>query len=336
MAKMNLPTLNARTRPNADATTTPTQAIQAEPGPVFVTPAVDPDAEADAQRDRSVDIGDEAVEGMTAEIVTSAEQQEALERQHKMAASTDVTKMAVDMPRWGTPPQAPLAPRLAAEDIAKLEELSRSLLEVRSIAVAAQTTMQGIQKDLSYLAAIVSRGEAQTTEQIADLWKFITTDHKHSLGLDDEVAMLRSRLDAADALLSSRGLPTTAAVATKPTLKLHARRRIVHAATLEGDAVVLYYNPRQGHDGNDNQEFQLSKDNARNVWSGYQIEVPPGYVADVFVDGDVITSKQGHGDAEFILKMVTRGPNRTISSGNEICRLTLRKIEAMRLEVVQS
>ena len=146
--------------------------------------------------------------------------------------------------------------------------------------------------------------------------------------------MLRSRLDAVDTMLSSRGLPTTASVANKATLKLHPRRRVVHAAQLDGDAVVLYYNPRQGHDGNDNQEFQLSKDNARNVWSGYQIVVPPGYVADVFVDGDVITSKQGRGDAEFILKMVTRGPNRTISSGNEICRLTLRKIEAMKLEIV--
>lgn len=324
MAKMNLPTLNARTRPNADTTTTPAQTVQAEPGPVFVTPAVDPDAAVDAVRDRSVDIGDEPVEGMTTEVVTSTEQ-----LQQAKAQPT------ADMPRWGTPPQAPLAPRLAAEDIAKLEELSRSLLEVRSIAVAAQTVATTLKETIEHRFGVF---KLHFDTLIQEEWKTvrdqIATEHTHSLGLDDEVAMLRSRLDAADALLSSRGLPTTAAVATKPTLKLHARRRIVHAATLEGDAVVLYYNPRQGHDGNDNQEFQLSKDNARNVWSGYQIEVPVGYVADVFVDGDVITSKQGRGDAEFILKMVTRGPNRTISSGNEICRLTLRKIEAMRLEVV--
>ena len=329
MAKMNLPTLNARTRPNADATTTPTQAAQTEPGPVFVTPAVDPDAAVDAVRDRSVDIGDEPVEGMTAEVVTSTEQLQTTKVQPQQQS-------AADMPRWGTPPQAPLAPRyLDAADIAKLEELSRSLLEVRSIAVAAQTVATTLKETIEHRFGVF---KLHFDTLIQEEWKTvrdqIATEHTHSLGLDDEVAMLRSRLDAADALLSSRGLPTTAAVATKPTLKLHARRRIVHAATLEGDAVVLYYNPRQGHDGNDNQEFQLSKDNARNVWSGYQIEVPVGYVADVFVDGDVITSKQGRGDAEFILKMVTRGPNRTISSGNEICRLTLRKIEAMRLEVV--
>lgn len=333
MAKMNLPTLNARTRPNADTTTTPAQTVQAEPGPVFVTPAVDPDAAVDAIRDRSVDIGDEPVEGMTAEVVTSTEQLQQAKAQPQQPTA--------DMPRWGTPPQAPFAPRLAVEDIAKLDELSRSLLEVRSIAVAAQTAASKHPDAVTNLHNRISTIEnghsfalGSLKEETKALHKLVTDEHTHACGLDDEVAMLRSRLDAADALLSSRGLPTTAAVATKPTLKLHARRRIVHAATLEGDAVVLYYNPRQGHDGNDNQEFQLSKDNARNVWSGYQIEVPPGYVADVFVDGDVITSKQGRGDAEFILKMVTRGPNRTISSGNEICRLTLRKIEAMKLEVV--
>ncbi len=328
MAKMQLPSLNARTTPRPPADTTPGQA-QPDAGPVFVTPAIDPDAAADAQRDRSVDIGDEAVEGMTSEVVTTTAQPVQTQAQPVQAQQP-----AADMPRWGTPPTStPLSPRLAADDIAKLDEMARSQLEARSIAVAAQAAMKGIQKDLSYLAAIVSTAGLQTTEQLEKLKANIADEHTHSLGLDDDVAMLRSRLDAVDTMLSSRGLPTTASVANKATLKLHPRRRVVHAAQLDGDAVVLYYNPRQGHDGNDNQEFQLSKDNVRNVWSGYQVEVPPGYVADVFVDSDVITSLKGRTDGEFILKMVSRGATRTISSGGEICRLTLRKIEPVRLEV---
>lgn len=320
MAKMQLPSLNARTTPRPPVDTTPGQAAP-ETGPVFVTPAVDPDAAADAQRDRSVDIGDEAVEGMTSEVVTTTAQ-----------------PMQAQQP---APATAPLSPRLADDDIAKLDEMARSLLEVRGIAVTAQAAaakhpdaIANLHVRINTLESGIGYSLGTLKEEAKALHKLITDEHTHSLGLDDDVAMLRSRLDAVDTMLSSRGLPTTASVANKATLKLHPRRRVVHAAQLDGDAVVLYYNPRQGHDGNDNQEFQLSKDNARNVWSGYQIEVPPGYVADVFVDGDVITSKQGRGDAEFILKMVTRGPNRTISSGNEICRLTLRKIEAMKLEIV--
>lgn len=324
MAKMQLPSLNARTTPRPSVDTTPGQAAP-ETGPVFVTPAVDPDAAADAQRDRSVDIGDEPVEGMTAEVVTTT-------------AQPVQAQQPADMPRWGTPL---LSPRLAADDIAKLDEMARSLLEVRSIAVAAQAAATQLRRDHD---AVVKDTLTMVGNRAHDLDILLTGleavkhtvagEHTHSIGLDDDIAMLRSRLDAVDTMLSSRGLPTTASVANKATLKLHPRRRVVHAAQLDGDAVVLYYNPRQGHDGNDNQEFQLSKDNVRNVWSGYQIEVPPGYVADVFVDSDVITSLKGRTDGEFILKMVSRGATRTISSGGEICRLTLRKIEPVRLEVM--
>jgi len=338
MAKMQLPSLNARTTPRPSADTTPGQVQAQAEGPVFVTPAVDPDAAADAQRDRSVDIGDEPVEGMTSEVVTTTAQPVQTQAQPVQAQQP-----AADMPRWGTPPTStPLSPRLAADDIAKLDEMARSLLEVRSIAVAAQAAaakhpdaIANLHVRINTLESGIGYSLGTLKEEAKALHKLIADEHTHSLGLDDDIAMLRSRLDAVDTMLSSRGLPTTASVANKATLKLHPRRRVVHAAQLDGDAVVLYYNPRQGHDGNDNQEFQLSKDNVRNVWSGYQVEVPPGYVADVFVDSDVITSLKGRTDGEFILKMVSRGATRTISSGGEICRLTLRKIEPVRLEVVQ-
>lgn len=322
MAKVTLPTMKAYEKPQpprgvATATTQPKE-------PVFLTPAVDPDAEEDAVRDASVELGeDEAIKGMTAEVVTSA----------KQLAEIEATRAQASRPVEAAPPS--LTPRLAADDIARLEELSRTILEVRGLAVAAQTTITNYRAEIDHL---VSTLKLHFDVLVKDEWKLVrdqlADEHAHACGLDDEVAMLRSRLDAADKLLADRGLPTTASQA-KPTLKLHARRRLVHPAKLDGDAVVIYYNPRQGGEGSDNQEFTLSKDNVRNVWTGYLVEVPSGYVCDVFVGADVVFALVGKGDGEYIAKIWTRGANRTVSAGQEVCRLSLRRVEPMRLEVIR-
>lgn len=357
MAKMQLPQMKAYEKPQPPrdqivvATTQPTE-------PVFLTPAVDPDAVEDAVRDQSVEVGeDEAVEGMTAEVVTSVKQFEEVQarKTQEQRPEAAAAQADVNVPRWGTPP---LAPHLAADDVARLEELSRSVLETRSIAVAAQTMAQQLSTSLPlHVREITASLQAQIEQcrtwldtfkghystTVAKLEsdhkaiaKFIEDTNTYHSDLDDEVAMLRSRLDAADKLLQDRGLPTTASQA-KPTLKLHARRRLVYPAKLEGDVVVVYYNPRQGHDGGgtDNQEFTLSKDNVRNVWTGYLVEVPSGYICDVFVGADVVFALVGRGDSEYIAKIWTRGANKTVSAGQEVCRLSLRRVEPMRLELVK-
>lgn len=337
MAKMRLPQLKT-------VTYTPPVQPGADVGPAFVTPAQEDAATIaeDLTRDRSVEAAPGDVEGMTKEVVTSAEQLAQVEaeaqraKQDKGAQAYNNVPTAPpvdDMPRWGTPP---LAPRLAADDIAKFEEMSRTLLEVRGIAVAAQAKVNEIPDRMSHAVPAIQNSIVEFfSKRLNGIETSVADEHKYALELADEVAMLRSRLDAVDTLLASKGLPTTASTATKPVLKLHQKRRLVHAAKLDGDAVVLYYNPRQGFDGNDPQEFTLSRDNTRNVWCGYAVEVPADYVCDVFVDTDVVCTRRGKDEGEFILKMVTRGVNRTMASGSEVCRLTLRKVEAVRIEIVQ-
>lgn len=319
MAKMQLPQLKT-------VTYTPPVQPSGDVGPAFVTPAQEDAATIaeDLTRDRSVEAAPGDVEGMTKEVVTSVEQLEKAVKADAQPAQTNV-------------PSVPLAPRYYTDDdIAKLEELSRTLLEVRGIAVAAQNIASNVPYMITRLDAAESAIAAcALRNDLKQLQAAVADEHTHALELADEVAAIMRRLDAVDTLLASKGLPTTASTATKPVLKLHQKRRLVYAAQLDGDAVVLYYNPRQGFDGNDPQEFTLSRDNTRNVWCGYAVEVPVGYVCDVFVDTDVVCTRRGRDEGEFILKMVTRGVNRTMASGSEVCRLTLRKVEAIRIEIVQ-
>lgn len=326
MAKMTLPTMKAHDKPQPlkdDAGQTQAQQI----GPVLHAAAA---VEATSPGP-IVEIAEgEVVEGMTEAVVESAQ----------VETNTKDLSTESHMPRWGTPSTAP---RFAAGDIAKLEELSRTMLEVRGIATTALATAQQLSTSLPQHVSEVTRSlQAQVAQcqTWVDTFKAhyavtIADEHKHNLELADEVAMLRSRLDVADKLLSDRGLATTATAAQKPALKLHARRNLVFPARLEGDAVIVCYNPRQGVDGNDVQEFTLSKDNVRNVWTGYLVEVPVGYVCDVFVGADAVCALVGKGDSEYIAKIWTRGVNKTVSSGQEVCRLSLRRVEPMRLEVVQ-
>ena len=218
----------------------------------------------------------------------------------------------------------PLSPRLSDDNIARVEELARSIVEVRAIAVNASSKLETwilhvpafIQQEIRGVLATVN--DAQSLAQKA---------------LDEVVALrgLPQRLNNIDAVLESRGLPTSQSA---PTVKLTQMRRLVHPARVIDGVVTLFYNPRQGENGAvDPQDFQLSRDNVRKVWCGYRLEIPAGYIADVFVGNDLISSMSGRRDSEEILSLRTNGTNLTISSGQPIARLLLRKVEAAQLEI---
>jgi len=215
---------------------------------------------------------------------------------------------------------APLSPQLSVDNIARVEELARSIVEVRAVAVATEsrltTSMQWVQNEVAAVRQIVADG-FKLPADIAALPQALTA--------------LSQRLNNLDAILESRGMPTSASA---PTVKLTQMRRLVHPARVIDGVVTLFYNPRQGENGAvDPQDFQLSRDNIRKVWCGYRLEIPAGYIADVFVGNDLISSMSGRRDSEEILSLRTNGTNLTISSGQPIARLLLRKVEAAALEI---
>lgn len=219
---------------------------------------------------------------------------------------------------------APLSPQLSSDNDARVEELARSIVEVRAIAVNASSKLETwtlhvpafIQQEIRGVLATVN--DAQSLAQKA---------------LDEVVALrgLPQRLNNIDAVLESRGLPTSQSA---PTVKLTQMRRLVHPARVIDGVVTLFYNPRQGENGAvDPQDFPLSRDNVRKVWCGYRIEVPAGYIADIFVGNDLISSMSGRRDAEEILALRTNGTSTTVASGHPIARLLLRKVEPAALEI---
>ena len=222
---------------------------------------------------------------------------------------------------------APLPPAQANDNIARAEELARSIVEVRAIAVEAQNSVRNLVQQAQNLA-----GE---TSLLRDMWnagvKLPADISALPQKLADLVQSLLPRLNNIDASLASRGLPTSQSA---PTIKLTQMRRLVHPARVIDGVVTLFYNPRQGENGAvDPQDFQLSRDNVRKVWCGYRLEIPAGYIADVFVGNDLISSMSGRRDSEEILSLRTNGTNLTISSGQPIARLLLRKVEAAALEI---
>lgn len=220
-----------------------------------------------------------------------------------------------------TPAQhAPLSPQLSADNIARVEELARSIVEVRALIVASaaesRVAVQNLHSETSVLRDLLNNG-VKLPADIAALPQALTA--------------LSQRLNSIDAVLELRGLPTSQSA---PTVKLTQMRRLVHPARVIDGVVTLFYNPRQGENGAvDPQDFQLSRDNVRKVWCGYRLEIPAGYIADVFVGNDLISSMSGRRDSEEILSLRTNGTNLTISSGQPIARLLLRKVEAAALEI---
>jgi hypothetical protein len=178
-------------------------------------------------------------------------------------------------------PYAPLPPAQANDNVARGEELARSIIEVRAIAVGAESRMQN---EVAMLRQMLTKldNEHKGVDQ------FIRDVNANETETDQELAQLTTRLNNIDASLASRGLPTSQSA---PTIKLTQMRRIVYPAKVVDGAVVLFYNPRQGENGaSDPQDFQLSRDVTRRVWSGYRIEIPDGYIADIFVGSDLISS----------------------------------------------
>ena len=216
-------------------------------------------------------------------------------------------------------PYAPLPPAQANDNVARAEELARSIVEVRAIAVGAEsrltTSLQWMQNEVAMLRQLAAAQPLPA--EITALPQSLTT--------------LVHRLNNIDASLASRGLPTSQSA---PTVKLTQMRRIVYPAKVIDGAVVLFYNPRQGENGaSDPQDFQLSRDVTRRVWSGYRIEIPDGYIADIFVGSDMISSLSGRRDSEEILNLRTNGTSTTVASGHPIARLLLRKVEPAALTV---
>lgn len=224
-------------------------------------------------------------------------------------------------------PYAPLPPAQANDNVARAEELARSIVEVRAIAVEAQNGVRNLVQQAQNLA-----GE---TSLLRDMWnagvKLPADISALPQKLADLAQSLSLRFNNIDASLASRGLPTSQSA---PTIKLTQMRRIVYPAKVVDGAVVLFYNPRQGENGaSDPQDFQLSRDVTRRVWSGYRIEIPDGYIADIFVGSDMISSLSGRRDSEEILNLRTNGTSTTVASGHPIARLLLRKVEPAALEI---
>lgn len=222
---------------------------------------------------------------------------------------------------------APLPPAQANDNVARAEELARSIVEVRAIAVEAQNGVRNLMQQAQNLA-----GE---TSLLRDMWnagiKLPADISALPQKLADLAQSLSLRLNNIDASLASRGLPTSQSA---PTIKLTQMRRIVYPAKVVDSAVVLFYNPRQGENGaHDPQDFQLNQNNARRVWSGYRIEIPDGYIADIFVGSDMIASLSGRRDSEEVLNLRTNGASWTVASGHVVARLLLRKVEPAALTV---
>lgn len=226
---------------------------------------------------------------------------------------------------------AALPPAQANDNIARAEELARSIVEVRAIAVGAEsrltTNTQWMQNEVAMLRQMLTKldNEHKGVDQ------FIHDVNANETETDQELAQLTTRLNNIDASLASRGLPTSQSA---PTIKLTQMRRIVYPAKVVDGAVVLFYNPRQGENGaHDPQDFQLNQNNARRVWSGYRIEIPDGYIADIFVGSDMIASLSGRRDSEEVLNLRTNGASWTVASGHVVARLLLRKVEPAALTV---
>lgn len=116
-----------------------------------------------------------------------------------------------------------------------------------------------------------------------------------------------------------------------PTIKMKQRRFLTHPATVEGGYVVLYYNPRS----EENSEIQVRANQPRMVWTGYSFTIPEGYVADVWSAGRCVSSfTESTGDGDFRIPVLgTSDAGLAVSTGREVARLTLRRIEPVAVAV---
>ncbi|TXH52248.1 MAG: hypothetical protein E6Q97_16525 [Desulfurellales bacterium] len=210
-------------------------------------------------------------------------------------------------------------------------ELSTVRAAQQAAQVAAQQTAQ-LRSDVTAIAAKLR--EAVDIDTFWDKLKELAAAQQQANTLlrQDVETALSSINDA----LTARGI---AAEIIKPKLTLQRVRRLNKPAAIDGDAVVIYYNPRQAGDGGmvqDDVEVRLKPDVVRNVHVGYKLNIPAGYVCDVSYGSDVVASYRGRGEQELVLPLRARPAfGALLSAGQELCRLTLRKAAALDLVVVE-
>ena len=146
-----------------------------------------------------------------------------------------------------------------------------------------------------------------------------TKPHDHS----QEIATLRAHIST---IATAHGI-----VVETPTIKMKQRRFLTSPATVEGGYVVLYYNPRP----EENPEIQVRTNQPRMVWTGYSFTIPDGYVADIWSAGRCVASFAGStGDGDFRIPVLgTSDAGMAVSTGREVARLTLRRIEPVAVAV---
>lgn len=235
-------------------------------------------------------------------------------------ATTTAPKESVVAPTQSASTAAPPASAGVPFNAAKLEELARDQVETRALVAAATARMEAVSTEL--------RRRLDAAEAALRASADVLTGHGDTIR--NTTALHTARLDHIDALLSSHGLPASAAATTKPRLRLRPTRTLTVPARVVADGVVLAYNPRPA----DDVELTVTQ-SGKPVFSGYLVEVPEGYVCDVFVGADAVSSLRGRGDGELLVKVSVRQGFRSIPGGSELCRLALRKVEAVELEVVQ-
>lgn len=159
----------------------------------------------------------------------------------------------------------------------------------------------------------LSRIEAQITA--------LPTTKPHDYSQD--IATLRAHISA---VAAAHGV-----VVEMPTIKMKQRRFLTSPATVEGGYVVLYYNPRP----EENPEIQVRANQPRMVWTGYSFTIPDGYVADIWSAGRCVASFAGStSDGDFRIPVLgTSDAGMAVSTGREVARLTLRRIEPVAVAV---
>ena len=324
MAKMTLPT------PQTMQTTMPTPGRPAVVGAVAnnaavtVTPALSVSEVGERAADMTTDVQSTQTLPVQSLTITQSVQGD------PGAVAAAVTE-TLAVPRV-------LEPTATQAQLAQLEQkLQRLQVEVVALTQIAQST-QATQNQAQQTTA---QSIAQLTQKTREAVDLLTQ------GRNEDFATLRRQIHelsadiAAQLTIVSEALAARGIVAevVKPKLTLHRVRRVLKPAAINGDAVVLYYNPRQAGDGGtvqDEIELRLKPDVVRNVHVGYKLDVPAGYVCDVSFGNDVVASYRGRGDQELVLPLRARPAfGALLSSGQELCRLTLRKAAALDLVLVE-